>query len=481
MRTEGFTPRCRIAISLVDARASALAKINTPLWQTEARPSRFLVWLRFWGFFAWRSGVNLKALSACALVGRSDTRKQSGGGSVKRLVAIFAVVFSVALTAWGSTEKVLWNFGGSGDGAQPWSNYFISDAKGNLYAATASGGTYSAGTVFMLTPAGKETVLYEFKGQSNGDGAGPHGRLAFDAKGNIFGTTQAGGTNGAGTVYELSPKSGGGWTETVIYTFSGTGSDGISPSAGMTIAPNGTMYSTTPDGGAYSGGVIFSLKKTAKGWKQTVIHNINFPTEGGFPYEGLMRDAAGNLYGVAPDGGASQQGVVYRLSPSKKGWVDTVLYSFTGQNGDGSGLYWIDLISDSAGNIYGATSFGGTNGTGTVWELVKGKNSYSEKILYEFGASGSGDANNPYGGLAMDTKGNLYGTGLNGGTSNIGAFYKLTKQGKTWKETVLHSFIGGNDGGQPTGNPHIDAKGRLYGMTETGGTSNMGIAYRITP
>ena len=401
---------------------------------------------------------------------------------MKRFVGIFAVVFALALTAWASTEKVLWNFEGGSDGSGPWSNYFISDAKGNLYAATAAGGTYSAGTVFMLSPAGKETVLYEFTG-SNGDGNAPHGRLAFDANGNIYGTTQGGGTNGTGTVYRLSPKSGGGWTEKVIYNFSATGADGTAPSAGMTIAADGTMYSTTPDGGAFGAGTVFSLKKTSKGWKQTVIQNLNGSSNGGFPYEGLMMDTAGNLYGAAPTGGASGQGVIYRLSHTKKGWVDTVLHSFTGQNGDGAGLYWIDLISDKSGNIYGATSFGGTNGTGTVWELVYSttKKTYSESILYEFGASGSGDGNNPYGGLAMDSKGNLYGTTLYGGPSNIGTFYKLTKQGKTWKETILHSFVGANDGNEPTGNPYIDATGRLYGMTQTGGKSNLGIVYRITP
>jgi uncharacterized repeat protein (TIGR03803 family) len=401
---------------------------------------------------------------------------------VKRFVGMFAVVFALALTAWASTEKVLWNFGGGSDGSGPWSDYFISDAKGNLYAATAAGGTYSAGTVFMLSPAGKETVLYEFTG-SNGDGNGPHGRLAFDAKGNIYGTTQGGGANSTGTVYELSPQKGGGWTEKVIYTFSATGADGTAPSAGMTIAADGTMYSTTPDGGAFQAGTVFSLKNTSKGWKQKVIQNLNGSSNGGYPYEGLMMDAAGNLYGAAPTGGSGGQGVIYRLSHTSKGWVDTVLYNFTGQNGDGAGLYWIDLISDASGNIYGATGFGGTNGTGTAWELVysQSKKKYSEKVLYEFGASGSGDGNNPYGGLTMDTKGNLYGTTLNGGPSNIGTFYKLTKQGKTWKETILHSFVGGNDGNQPTGNPYMDAKGRLYGMTQTGGNSNLGIVYRITP
>ena len=402
---------------------------------------------------------------------------------MKRFVAIFAVVLALALTAGASTEKVVWDFKGGSDGSGPWSNYFISDAKGNLYAATAAGGTYGAGTVFMLTPAGKETILYEFKGQSNGDGTGPHGHLTFDAKGNIYGTTQGGGTNGTGTVYKLSPKTGGGWTEKVIYTFSAAGADGTGPSAGMTIAADGTMYSTTPDGGAFGAGTVFSLKKTSTGWKQTVIQNLNGSSNGGYPYEGLMMDAAGNLYGAAPTGGASGQGVIYRLSRTKKGWADKVLHSFTNANGDGSGLYWIDLISDTSGNIYGATSFGGTNGTGMVWELVFSatKKSYSERILYEFGASGSGDGNNPYGGLAMDSAGNLYGTTLYGGTSNIGTSYKLTKDGTTWKETILHTFAGANDGAQSTGNPYIDAKGRVWGMTETGGTSDLGVVYRITP
>jgi uncharacterized repeat protein (TIGR03803 family) len=406
------------------------------------------------------------------------------GGFVKRFIAKLALLSMLASSAWASTEKVLWNFSGGNDGSDPWSNYFIADAKGNLYGATGSGGTYSSGVVFMLTPAGKETVLYEFKGQASGDGASPHGRLAFDANGNIYGTTQGGGTNGTGTVYELTAKKGGGWTEKVLYAFSATGApDGANPSAGMVIAKDGTMYSTAANGGSSGAGTIFSLKKTSKGWKQTVLHSMNYSSDGGYLYDGLMMDAVGNLYGVAPAGGPGGQGVVYRLSHTKQGWKDTVLYSFTGQNGDGSGLYWIDLISDSAGNIYGATSFGGTNGSGTVWELVysKTKKTYTEKILYEFGASGGGDANNPYGGLVMDSKGNLYGTGLNGGSSSFGAVYKLTKQGKTWKETILHSFAGGSDGIQPTGNPFLDSKDRLNGMAETGGTSNLGVAYRITP
>jgi uncharacterized repeat protein (TIGR03803 family) len=173
------------------------------------------------------------------------------GGLVKRFVGKLALLLMLASAAWASTEKVLWNFTGGIDGGEPWSNYFIADAKGNLYGATGSGGTYSTGVVFMLTPAGKETVLYEFKGQGSGDGASPHGRLAFDAKGNIYGTTQGGGVNGTGTVYELLPKKGGGWTEKVLYNFSASGTeDGANPSAAMVIATDGTMYSTAANGGS---------------------------------------------------------------------------------------------------------------------------------------------------------------------------------------------------------------------------------------
>jgi len=330
----------------------------------------------------------------------------------------------------------------------------------------------------MLSKAG-QTVLYEFKGQSNGDGATPCGRLAFDSEGNIFGTTQGGGTNGTGTVYELSPVRGGGWTETVIYNFSASTLDGAQPSAGMTIFPDGTMFSTTANGGAYGAGVVFGLKKTAKGWQQKVIHSLNFPSDGGFPYEGVTRDADGNLYGVAPAGGAAGNGVIYRVSNTQTGPAYTVIYSFTDKNGDGSGPYWINLISDKSGNLYGATSFGGTNGNGMVWELVNNNGTYSESVLYDFGASGSGDGSNPYGGLAMDGQGNLYGATLNGGTANLGAVYALTKEGSSWKETLLHSFIGGNDGDQPTGNPCL-AGNALFGMAESGGTSNLGVVYQIT-
>jgi uncharacterized repeat protein (TIGR03803 family) len=403
---------------------------------------------------------------------------------VKKTLALCGLVLIAISAASASDEKVLWNFSGTGgDGSNPFSNYFIADAKGNLYGTVASGGTYFAGIVFMLKPGGNETILYEFGQSGAADGDSPHGRLAFDADGNLWGTTLAGGTYGKGCIFEMT-KHGSQWKEKVIYSFSTSGeTDGNDPAAGLTIAPDGTLYSTAADGGAYSAGVIYRLRKTGKTWKQTVIHSFNFPAgEGGYPYEGMIMDAAGNLYGGTSAGGADDHGAVYRLSPGKNGWTYSTLYSFTGENGDGSGMYWIDLIRDKAGNIFGATSFGGTDGNGTVWELVysKAKDSYTEQILHEFAARG--DGNNPYGGLAMDSKGNLYGTTYTGGAEQAGIVFELSKSGKNWNETILHDFAGGaTDGSKPTGNLFLDSAGSVCGMTDDGGTYNLGIAYCVKP
>ncbi len=408
---------------------------------------------------------------------------------MRNLMALLLCVLFCGASASASTEKIIWNFSGTnGDGSNPWSNYFVTDGKGNLYATTGGGGTNSTGMVFMLSPKSgggyRETILYDFGAQGSGDGANPYGTLAFDGDGGIYGTTDGGGANGSGSIYKLTPKRGGGWTEEVLYSFSASGLDGAAPAAGVTIGPDGSLYGTTSGGGANGVGAVYKLANTKSGWKEKVIHSFVFgSTDGSFPYEGVMMDSAGNLYGTAPSGGSAGYGVVYKLAPTSKGWKETLLHSFTDQNGDGSGMYYINLISDAAGNIYGATSFGGTNGTGTVWKLVysKTKKTYTEKILYIFGAEGSGDGNYPYGGLAMDAKGNLYGTTENGGSASYGTVYKLSHSGSKWKETILHSFTGGTDGEDPSGNPLLDSSGNIFGLAQFGGKYNLGIAYRIAP
>lgn len=407
----------------------------------------------------------------------------------RKSLAVFVLIVLWAAMAHASTETVLWNFSNiNGDGSTPWSNFLISDSKGNLYGVTAQGGTNSYGMVFELSPNGKggysETILYEFKGPANGDGSTPYGGLVFNKAGSLLGTTQGGGTNGVGTVYKLSPKSGGGWTEKVLYSFSGAGSDGQLPAAGVTIGKNGVLYGTTSFGGANSTGAVFQLAKTAKGWSEKVIHSFGASGDGSFPYAGLMLDALGNLYGTTSIGGAVGYGTVYQLKFTNKTWTETVLYSFTDANGDGSGMYYVNLIGDAAGNLYGATAFGGANNTGTVWELVysKTKKKYSEKVLYSFGTTSSGDGNYPYGGVVMGKPGTLYGTTEVGGSnSNGGTVYELRKTGKTWTESILHNFTAGRDGQDPSANLLRDSKGHLYGMAQFGGTSNDGIVYKVTP
>jgi uncharacterized repeat protein (TIGR03803 family) len=391
---------------------------------------------------------------------------------------------------WAQTETVLWNFSDSnGDGKAPWSNFLISDSKGNLYGVTGQGGTNSTGMVFELSPGSNgsypETVLYDFNADGSSDGAGPYGSMAFDKSGNLIGTTSGGGAGSAGTVYKLSPKSGGGWTENVIYSFSTTGGDGQYPAAGVTIGKNGALYGTTAFGGANSAGAVYQLTKTTKGWSEKVIHSFGASGDGAYPYGGVMLDALGNLYGTTSIGGAVGYGSVYRLKPTKSGWTETLLHSFTDQNGDGSGMYYVNIISDAGGNLYGATAFGGANNTGTVWELVysKTKDRYSEKVLYTFGSTSSGDGNYPYGGVVMGKPGTLYGTTENGGsTSNSGTVYRLTKSGNKWTETILHNFAGGSsDGEDPSANLLRNANGALFGMAQFGGSSNDGIVYKVKP
>jgi uncharacterized repeat protein (TIGR03803 family) len=408
----------------------------------------------------------------------------------QKWAALLALTFGLATTAWASNETVLWNFSKSnGDGAYPWSNVLISDSNGNFYGVTGGGGTNSAGMVFELSPDGhggySETVLYDFKGFGSGDGATPYGSLARDAAGNLYGTTQGGGANSTGAVYMLSPKSGGGWTERILYSFSASGAtDGASPSGGVILGKNQTLYGTTTYGGAYSSGTVFQLSKTQSGITEKVLHNFGTAGDGAFPYDPVVADPAGNLYGATSIGGASGSGCVYRLSLQNGSWKESVLHSFTGTNGDGSGMYYVGLIGDKSRDIYGTTAFGGTNGTGTVWELVysKSSNSYSEKILYSFGAISSGDANYPYGGLVMDGAGTLYGTTEQGGsTQNSGAVFKLTKSGSSWTESIVHNFSGGSSDGQdPSGNLLLGSDGNLYGMAQFGGSSNDGIVYSVT-
>jgi uncharacterized repeat protein (TIGR03803 family) len=263
------------------------------------------------------------------------------------------------LTASG-TENVLYRFSGA-DGAYPFGSLTF-DSNGNLYGTTLGGGAYGLGTVFELTHGGTEKVLHSFSGGA--DGSGPGANVIFDQEGNLYGTTVYGGDYGQGTVFKITSAG----KETVLYTFTG-GADGGQPSGNLIIDQSGNLYSTTEYGGTgtyYPGGTVFKLTSTGS---ETVLHSFCFQTEcedGGFPHAGLVMDAEGNLYGMTTGGGYGDAGIIFEVS--KTGSEETLYvfpaYGFYGNSPFGG------LVLDEQGNLYGTTQAGGDIGHGTVFKLV---------------------------------------------------------------------------------------------------------------
>jgi uncharacterized repeat protein (TIGR03803 family) len=405
-------------------------------------------------------------------------------------LAIFTVTVFVT-TAGAATEKVLHSFNGTGGGS-PWAGV-ISDVSGNLYGTTYGGGAHSAGTVFELTPTAggnwKETVLHSFNPNGR-DGYHPYAGLVLDTSGNLYGTTTYGGAYSSGVVFELALKAGGGWTEKVLHSFNGT--DGYHPYAGLIFDGAGNLYGTTTYGGAGGAGVVFELTpKAGGGWTEKVLHGFN-GTDGAQPYAGLIFDVAGNLYGTTQRGGPPGCyadygcGMVFELArEANRGWTEKVLHTFRGKDG---AYPYAGLIFNSS-NLYGTTAQGGPAGCdsnlgcGTVFELTpKAHGGWTEKVLHNFIQKGR-DGVYPYAGLIFDGAGNLYGTALNGGAYNDGTVFELTpKAGGGWTEKVLHSFIhNGTDGYNPNAGLIFDDAGNLYGTALNGGAYNDGTVFELTP
>lgn len=291
-------------------------------------------------------------------------------------------VFMLAPNADGSySETVIYSFCSVNnclDGQWPEAGLIL-DAAGNLYGTTSQGGDVYGGVVFKLAPGGsgnwKETVLYSLVGAYEG---GSYAGLTFDKVGNLYGTTNGGSCFGGGTVFKLSPRKQDDWYYTLLYKFSQGGKDGACPSASVVFDPAGNLYGTTPYGGDYDAGVVFKLAPRAHGqWQETVLHSFNI-NDGAQPYAGLVRDAEGNLYGTLVYGGRNGLGSVFKLTPTKHGqgpeWaIEKILLSFNGVDG----IYpFTGLTFDAAGNLYGATYYGGNlsdcdyTGCGVIFEIT---------------------------------------------------------------------------------------------------------------
>jgi len=302
----------------------------------------------------------------------------------------------------GGAETVLHTFTGAPDGATPTAGLIL-DKEGNLYGTTQDGGASCCGTVFQVTPTGKETILHSFTGGA--DGGAPYAGLIRDGAGNLYGTTQAGGAS-YGTVFELTPRG----TLKVLYTFTG-GADGGVPLGGL-VPWNGNFYGTTADGGASRAGTVFEV--TRKG-TETVLHSFSGGSDGVSPFAGLIRDKEGNLYGTTLGGGGSGCGgsgcgTVFEVTQSG---AETVLYSFT----DGGPV--AGLVRDTQGNFYGTTERGGSSFDGTVFKLSP---SGVQTLLHIF--TGGSDGQYPESGLVRVGKA-LYGTTFYGGPTDGGTVFSV--------------------------------------------------------
>jgi uncharacterized repeat protein (TIGR03803 family) len=274
----------------------------------------------------------------------------------------FGTVFDLTLNG---KEKVLHTFAGQpGDGMYPFAGA-IFDKAGNLYGTTEEGGPYNSacgggcGTVYEITKAGEEKVLYSFQGQSQ-DAAFPNANLTFDKAGNLYGTTGTGGLYEHGAVFELSPTG----VEKVLYSFNSQSGDGNVPYSGVVFGKKGIMYGTTFYGGAYGQGTVFELSPTGV---EKILYSFGGRASDGInPYGNVVFDKKGNLYGSTFAGGAHGQGTVFELSPTGE---EKILYTFGSQAGDGNTPLG-DLVFDKAGNLYGVTENGGVYGFGTVFEIT---------------------------------------------------------------------------------------------------------------
>jgi uncharacterized repeat protein (TIGR03803 family) len=292
---------------------------------------------------------------------------------------------------------------------------------GHLYGTSGNGGPYDAGTVFKLTPPVgpcKDAACYWTVKNLHDFGSGTDGRnpelgdLIWDQQGNIYGTTNSGGTSGNGTVYELTP-SGNGYTESVLYSFSGA-ADGANPDAGLVFDNKGNLFGTTVSGGSYDGTVFELTYIPGVGWTEHVIYDFPNVDDGGLPVAGLIFDSSGNLYGATSHAGSGWGGTVFELSPSGDTWTFKVLYSFSGQQWDGGPK--ATLTMDGVGNLYGTTGNDGIYGAGNVFKLINTQNGWVYMSLHDF--TGNSDGSGPIGGLAIDSGGTLYGTTVGGGDQN---------------------------------------------------------------
>jgi len=355
------------------------------------------------------------------------------GTTFKGGVYGYGTVFELTPNPHGSwTESVLYSFTGGNDGANPEWGALAFDTANNLYGGTLGGGEYGGGNLFELSPnldgTWAESVLHQFTDKS--DGAYPHANPIFDAAGNLYDTVAAGGAYGCGTVFKMTPGSNNHWTYHVIHQFGGR-PPACAPWVGFTPDAAGAYYATTRNAGKFCNpgsrdcGTVFQLTPTSGGgWTYKVIHLFSGGKGGADPsVGGLVFDGQGNLYGATEYQGAHGYGLVFKLAPGAGDkWTYQVLHQFKGlqDGGNSTGR----MIFDAAGNLYGPARSGGAYGYGVVFKLTPNQNgTWTENAFYTFSGS---DGANPAAALISDSAGNIYGITVAGGAYGAGTVYEIT-------------------------------------------------------
>ena len=410
----------------------------------------------------------------------TEASRNAISSDLVRLVFTLALfLFLCRSVVLGQNYQVIHTFTGGGDGASPKAG-LTPDGHGNYYGTAYSGGAHSVGTVFKITPHGSTWILstlYSFTGGA--DGGWPTTGVTFGPDGSLYGV------NYDDTVYNLRPSpvrqtsATAGWTATPLYQFQGI-EDGFNPSGNLIFDHSGNMYGSMEVGGqgCYDGcGLIYELSRSGQSWQKSVVYNFQGGVDGEAPV-GITLDQSGNIVGTTIEGGQSQLGAIFKLTPSSDGWNETTLYSFA--DGSGGNQPAAGLVEDAAGNFYGGTLFGSGYG-GVIFELSPSDGGWVYTVLYNFPACG-GYGTGPRAPLTLDTAGNLYGTFDGYYDSCPAGVFKLSPGQSGWTFTSLHTFI---DGAHPYSNVSIDPNGNLFGTTSASGegcySRGCGVVWEITP
>ncbi|MFY9741352.1 MAG: choice-of-anchor tandem repeat GloVer-containing protein [Candidatus Sulfotelmatobacter sp.] len=386
------------------------------------------------------------------------------GWAALAVAAAMALAIIATESAQAQTLITLHSFAYS-NGTAP-RGVLVQGTDGNFYGTTLSGGGKGNGTVFRITPSGKLTTLYSFCAERFcADGAFPTAGLIQATDGDFYGTT-TGTTQGKndGTVFKITP----GGTLTTLYRFCSESGcvDGTNPYAGLIQAADGNLYGTTVNGGANDDGTVF---KITPGGSLTTLNS--FDSLDANPVGGLIQANDGNFYGTT-EGGGDGRGTVFTMTPDG---ALTTLYTFCQKEGCSDGAYPVaGLIQATNGNFYGTTSgSGGAEGYGTVFKMTP---SGTLTTLYRFCAKGDcASGASPFGGLVQGTDGNLYGT-TSGEGGSVSTVFSITPSGGL---TTLYSFDGA-DGSAPFAGLIQGTDGSFYGATIEGGSKNLGTVFSLS-